>query len=59
MNSNMNNKYDIYICYSRKDNEIATDICHFLDQQGLSYWIDRRNDSRIARCPLWKKENII
>lgn len=43
MNSNMDNKYDIYICYSRNDNEIATDICHFLDQQGLSYWIDRRN----------------
>ena len=40
---NMNNKYDIYICYSRNDNEIATDICHFLDQQGLSYWIDRRD----------------
>lgn len=43
MNSNMDNKYDIYICYSRKDNEVATDICHFLDQQGLSYWIDWRN----------------
>lgn len=38
----MDNKYDIYICYSRKDNEVATDICHFFDQQGLSYWIDRR-----------------
>lgn len=38
----MDNKYDIYICYSRRDNEVATDICHFLDQQGLSYWIDRR-----------------
>ena len=38
----MENKYDIYICYSRNDNEVATDICHFLDQQGLSYWIDRR-----------------
>ena len=38
----MENKYDIYICYSRKDNEVATDICHFFDQQGLSYWIDRR-----------------
>lgn len=36
------NKYDIYICYSRKDNEVAAEICHFLDQQGLSYWIDRR-----------------
>lgn len=42
MNCNMENKYDIYICYSRKDNEVATDICNFLDQQGLSYWIDRR-----------------
>ena len=35
-------KYDIYICYSRKDNEVATEICHFLDQHGLTYWIDRR-----------------
>ena len=35
-------QYDIYICYSRRDNEVATDICHFLDQQGLSYWIDKR-----------------
>lgn len=42
MNCNMKNKYDIYICYSREDNEVATEICHFLDQQGLSYWIDRR-----------------
>ena len=37
----MENKYDIYICYSRKDNEVATEICQFLDQQGLTYWIDR------------------
>lgn len=38
----MENKYDIYICYSRKDHKVATDICNFLDQHGLSYWIDRR-----------------
>lgn len=38
----MENKYDIFISYSRKDHEVATDICHFLDQHGLSYWIDRR-----------------
>lgn len=39
----MENKYYIYICYSRKDDEVAEDICHFLDQQGISYWIDKRN----------------
>lgn len=38
----MENKYDIYICYSRKDHDVVTDICHFLDKHGLSYWIDRR-----------------
>lgn len=36
------NKYDVYICYSRKDHEVAKDISHFLDQHGLSYWIDIR-----------------
>ena len=39
----MENKYDIYICCSLKDNKVVTEICHFLDQQGLSYWIDRRD----------------
>lgn len=38
----MENKYDIYICYSRKDNEVTSEICDFLNQHGLTYWIDLR-----------------
>lgn len=39
----MTNKYDIYICYSRNDTKVATEICHFFEQRGLTYWIDIRD----------------
>ena len=34
--------YDVFISYSRKDTAIAEKICAALDQQGISYFIDRK-----------------
>ncbi len=38
----MENRYDIFISYSRKDTAIADQICKALDYQGVSYFIDRQ-----------------
>ena len=35
-------KYDLFISYSRKDTAIANKICDALDQQGITYFIDRK-----------------
>ncbi len=37
----MNEKYDIFISYSRKDKAIADKICSACDEAQLSYFIDR------------------
>lgn len=34
---------DIFISYSRKDQEKADLICQYLDKYGISYWIDRES----------------
>lgn len=34
-------KYDVFISYSRKDPEIANELCKALDEARVSYWIDR------------------
>lgn len=34
--------YDVFICYSRKDFQIADQICNVLDKAGISYYIDRK-----------------
>lgn len=41
----MENKYEIFISYSRRDSEIADRICNVLDSFGISYFIDRRGIS--------------
>lgn len=38
----MDNKYDLFISYSRKDIAVADRICEALDDQGISYFIDRK-----------------
>jgi len=37
--------YDIFISYSRKDTAAADEICSVLDEQGISYFIDRKGIS--------------
>lgn len=34
---------DVFISYSRKDQEKADIICQYLDKYGISYWIDRES----------------
>lgn len=34
------NKYDIYICYSRKDQMVVMELRDYLDSTGISFWID-------------------
>lgn len=41
----MDHKYDVFISYSRKDAAIADQICAALDDQGISYFIDRQSIS--------------
>lgn len=38
----MNQKYDVFISYSRKDTDIADHICSTLQSNGISYFIDRQ-----------------
>ena len=33
--------YDVFISYSRKDSQIADEICHIFARNGISYWNDR------------------
>lgn len=35
-------KYEIFICYSRKDIAIANKVCESLDREGISYFINRQ-----------------
>lgn len=35
-------KYDVFISYSRRDTAIANKICHAMENQGISYFIDRQ-----------------
>lgn len=35
-------KYDVFISYSRKDTEIANQICRAFDSYGITYFIDRQ-----------------
>lgn len=37
-----NHNYDVFISYSRKDAEIADKICHALEVNGITYFIDRQ-----------------
>lgn len=34
---------DVFVSYSRKDQEKADIICQYLDKYGISYWIDRES----------------
>lgn len=36
-------KNDVFISYSRKDQEKVDMICQYLDNYGISYWIDRES----------------
>ena len=38
----MDQKYDVFISYSRKDTEIAERICAALQNNGITYFIDRQ-----------------
>lgn len=38
-------KYDVFISYSRKDSDIANQICAAFDRTGVSYFIDRQGIS--------------
>jgi len=52
-------KYDIFISYSRKDTEIANQICAALDRNGISYFIDRRGIAGGMEFPTVLAEAIL
>ncbi|MBR3836865.1 MAG: toll/interleukin-1 receptor domain-containing protein [Clostridia bacterium] len=35
---------DVFISYSSKDRQLVKEICAFLKQNGISYWVDFEND---------------
>jgi hypothetical protein len=38
----MEDTYDVFISYSRKDTDIANQICNAFDKHGITYFIDRQ-----------------
>ena len=52
-------KYDIFISYSRKDTTIADKICQALDGAGITYFIDRQGIAGGMEFPVVLAENII
>lgn len=47
----METQYDIFISYSRKDTDVADDICRALDRAGISYFIDRQDNPDDLEIP--------
>lgn len=52
-------KFDIFISYSRKDTAIADQICAALDSVGISYFIDRQGIGGGFEFPAVLAENIV
>ena len=52
-------KYDIFISYSRKDTAIADKICAALDDAGITYFIDRQGIGGGFEFPAVLAENIV
>lgn len=52
-------KYDIFISYSRKDTTIADQICAALDSVGITYFIDRQGIGGGFEFPAVLAENIV
>lgn len=52
-------KYDIFISYSRKDTAIADQICAALDSVGITYFIDRQGIGGGFEFPAILAENIV
>lgn len=48
----MDKKYDVFISYSRKDSNIAEEICNYLDQSSISYFIDKRGIAGGVEFPI-------
>ena len=45
-------KYDVFISYSRKDTEIANQVCFAFDKVGITYFIDRQGIGGGKEFPL-------
>lgn len=52
-------KYDIFISYSRKDSAVADKICLALDNAGITYFIDRQGIGGGFEFPAVLAENIV
>ena len=52
-------KYDIFISYSRKDTAIADKICAAIDDVGITYFIDRQGIGGGFEFPAVLAENIV
>ena len=51
-------KSDIFISYSRKDTQIVDEICKALDEQNISYFIDRKGLTGGGEFPVELEEAI-
>lgn len=52
-------QYDVFISYSRKDTEIANQICKAFDEVGITYFIDRQGISGGFEFPTVLAEAIV
>ena len=53
------NKYDVFISYSRKDSAIADEICKAFDRVGITYFIDRQGIGGGNEFPLELATSIL
>lgn len=52
-------QYDVFISYSRKDTEVANQICKAFDEVGITYFIDRQGISGGFEFPTVLAEAIV
>ena len=51
-------KYDVFISYSRKDTPIVDKICHALEEQNITYFVDRKGLAGGSEFPAELEEAI-
>lgn len=55
MNLLSNNKYDVFISYSRKDYETVEKFCFLLQHHNISYWLDKEKiDAELFKVKIVK-----
>lgn len=52
-------KHQVFICYSRKDKEMADALCEILKDNGIEYWVDCVGGLPFDGCKVTSIQNLI